>query len=131
MEPNVLPLRFPWVWLTGGWLLVLGVIVGSLVPGDMLRAITISDKVMHAGTYFLLMVWFAGLYPRQRHFLIAVTLVGLGIALDVAQGGTATRTFDLFDIVADAVGIAIGLILSVAVLGGWCQRVEGWFAVGA
>jgi VanZ family protein len=127
----VLPLRFPWVWLTGGWLLVLGVVVGSLVPGDMLRAITISDKVMHAGTYFLLMVWFAGLYPRTRHFLIAVTLIGLGIALDVAQGGTATRTFDLLDILADAVGIAIGLTLSVVLLGGWCQRVERLFAVGA
>jgi VanZ family protein len=124
-------LRFPWVWLTGGWLLVLGVIVGSLVPGDMLRAITISDKVMHAGTYFLLMVWFAGLFPRTRLLLIAVTLIGLGIALDVAQGGTATRTFDLLDILADAVGVAVGLVLSVVLLGGWCQRVERLFAVGA
>jgi VanZ family protein len=127
----VLPLRFPWVWLTGGWLLVLGVIVGSLVPGEMLHAITISDKVMHAGTYFLLMVWFAGLYPRARHLLIAVTLIGLGIALDVAQGGTATRTFDVLDILADTVGVAVGLVLSMVLLGGWCQRVERLFAIGA
>jgi VanZ family protein len=127
----VLPLRFPWVWLTGGWLLVLGVIVGSLVPGELLRAITISDKVMHAGTYFVLMVWFAGLYRRQRFVPIAVGLFLLGIALDVAQGGTATRTFDLLDILADAVGVVIGLVVSLLLLGGWCQRIERLFPVGA
>jgi VanZ family protein len=77
------------------------------------------------------MVWFAGLYPRARHLLIAVTLIGLGIALDVAQGGTATRTFDVLDILADTVGVAVGLVLSMVLLGGWCQRVERLFAIGA
>lgn len=127
----MLPLRFPWVWLTCGWLLVLGVIVGSLVPGEMLQAITISDKIMHAGTYFVLMVWFAGLYPRHRQLLIALTLIGLGIVLDVAQGGTATRSFDLLDIAADALGVAVGLVLSLWLLNGWCERVERMLPLGA
>ena len=40
------------------------------------------SKVEHAAAYFSLMVWFGGLYPRNRHWLIALALVGLGVALD-------------------------------------------------
>jgi VanZ family protein len=117
--------------LSLGWLLVLGVIVGSLVPGQMLRAITVSDKIMHAGSYFVLMVWFAGLYRRTRHPLIAAVLLALGIALDLLQGTTKTRTFDLLDIAADAAGILAGLLLSVWFLEGWCRRVERLIAAPA
>ncbi len=120
----MLPLRFPWFWMVFGWLLVIGVVVGSLVPGEMLRAVTIGDKVMHAGSYFLLMAWFAGLYSRRHHLAVAAVLLGLGIVLDIVQGGTATRTFDLRDIAADGLGIAIALVLSYWLLEGWCQRLE-------
>jgi putative flippase GtrA len=50
--------------------------------------------------------------------------LGLGTVLDIVQGGTATRTFDLRDILADAVGIAVALVLSYWLLEGWCQRLE-------
>jgi len=127
----VLPLRYPWVWLSLGWLLVLSVIVGSLVPGDMLRAVTISDKIMHAGSYFVLMTWFAGMYRRSRHPLVAAVLLGLGIALDMIQGTTQTRSFELLDIGADAAGILAGLLLSIWLLEGWCLRLERLLVPGA
>ena len=73
--------------MTLGWLLVLAVCVGSLVPGQTLPTFSISDKVLHAGSYFLLMVWFAGLYGRKHQAWIALALVLLGIALDIAQTG--------------------------------------------
>ena len=123
----MLPLRYPRVWLTLGWLLVLGVILGSLLPGPVIREITpaISDKVMHFSAYFALMVWFAGLYPRSKHVRVAVALVALGTALDILQGtATRTRSFELLDIVADAVGIVVALVLSAWLLEGWCLRVE-------
>lgn len=120
----MLPLRYPWIWAAFGWFLVAGVVVGSLVPARMLHAITISDKLQHAGAYFVLMVWFAGFYPRRRHLAIALTLAALGALLDVLQLLTATRTFDLRDIAADIVGVAVGLVVSRVLLEGWCQRVE-------
>lgn len=120
----MLPLRYPWVWLLLGWALVISVVVGSLVPASMLRAITVSDKIMHAGSYFLLMIWFAGLYRRDKHPWVALALLLLGIALDVLQLDTSTRHFEVADIAADAIGILLGLALSMWVLEGWCRRLE-------
>jgi VanZ family protein len=110
--------------MTLGWLLVLAVCVGSLVPGQTLPTFSISDKVLHAGSYFLLMVWFAGLYGRKHQAWIALALVLLGIALDIAQTGTVTRSFEVRDILANAGGVLVGLFLSLSLLAGWCQRLE-------
>lgn len=120
----MLPLRYPWLWLILGWALVLSVVIGSLVPASMLRAITVSDKILHAGSYFLLMIWFAGLYRRDKHPWVALALLLLGIALDVLQLDTSTRHFEVADIAADAIGILVGLALSMWVLEGWCRRLE-------
>ncbi|HEX6999235.1 MAG TPA: VanZ family protein [Gammaproteobacteria bacterium] len=120
----MLELRYPWVWLALGWALVVTVCVGSLVPGKVLQGVSISDKLMHAGSYCVLMVWFAGLYRRKVHWLIALTLFLLGLGLDLLQGRTATRSFDLLDVGANAGGVLFGLALSLWLLEGWCQRVE-------
>jgi VanZ family protein len=120
----VLPLRYPWLWAGFGWLLVIGVVVGSLMPGSSVPDLRLSDKVLHAGAYFLLMIWFAGLYRRKVHPVIAVVLVLLGVALDLLQATTRTRSLEIGDIAADGAGILVGLALSFWWLEGWCQRLE-------
>lgn len=122
----MLPLRYPWFWLALGWALVVGVVIGSLMPGSSVPDIRLSDKVLHAGSYFLLMVWFAGLYRRARHVWIALVLFGLGLTLDVLQSGTTSRTFDPLDVAANASGILVALAMSFWLLEGWCQRMEQW-----
>src|SRR5262245_56870857 len=106
----MLPLRYPYVWLAFGWLLVIGVVVGSLLPAPVISEITppFNDKVEHFSAYFAMMMWFGGLYPRAKHLSVAGALLFLGVSLDVLQGvATTTRTFDLLDIAADAVGIVV------------------------
>ena len=120
----MLPLRFPWLWLILGWTMVVAVCVGSLIPGGDMPQFSINDKLLHAGAYFVLMIWFGGLYERRRHAVIAVALVGLGSVLDVLQGGTSTRSFEPMDIVANMGGIAVELGLTLWILAGWCQRME-------
>lgn len=120
----MLPLRFPRFWSALGWLLVVGVVVSSLLPGQIVQAVMVSDKIMHAGTYALLMVWFAGLYRRGLYMAIAAGLFGLGIALDLLQGLTPTRTFDWYDVAANLAGVLVGCALAFALVGGWCQRIE-------
>jgi len=123
----VLPLRYPYVWLALGWMLVMGVVLGSLLPGPIIQEITptMNDKVEHFSAYFVLMMWFGGLYPRAKHLRVAGGLLLLGALLDVLQGvATTTRDFELLDIVADAVGISVGLAFSFWLFEGWCQRLE-------
>jgi VanZ family protein len=121
----VLPLRYPMVWSAFGWLLVLGVIVGSLVPGNSLPTIfSFHDKLLHVAAYLALTLWFTGLYRRGLYPSVAAVLFALGVALDMLQGLTATRSLDWYDVAADVVGISVGLAISFAYLGGWCQRVE-------
>ena len=49
------------------------------------------------------------------------------VGLDLAQGATPSRVFDLRDVAANAGGILVGLLLSRFVFVGWCQRVEQLF----
>jgi VanZ family protein len=123
----MLPLRFPWVWWGLGWLLVAGVTAASLLPGHWVATLALRDKALHAGSYFLLMIWFAGLYRRERHLWIALLLLGLGFALDLAQGASRTRSFELADVAANAGGILVGLVLARFVFEGWCRRIERLF----
>jgi hypothetical protein len=125
----MLPLRYPWFWLAVGWALAAGVGVGSLIPGNMVAGVAAFDKLVHAGSYFILMIWFAGAYEARRHVAIALVLIAAGASLDLVQNLTATRTFSVFDVFANSVGVATGLVLAWLGLGGWCLRLERfWFA---
>jgi VanZ family protein len=124
----MLPLRYPWVWWTCGWLLVAAVCIGSLVPAPLIAAISIQDKILHAGAYATLMLWFSGLFRRQRLWLVALLLFALGIALDLLQGTSSTRTLDWRDVAANSGGILLAFILSFYVFEGWCLRIEQWLA---
>lgn len=120
----MLPLRFPRLWSCLGWLLVIAVIVGSLMPGQAMQDVRVDDKVMHAGAYFVLMVWFAGFYRHSAYPVIATVLLALGLALDLLQLLTDTRSFDWYDVAMNSTGVILGFVLSTLLLGGWCQRVE-------
>jgi VanZ family protein len=117
------------LWTIPGLALVLAVAVAELIPGPMLPRLGVSDKLEHASAYFVLMFWFAGLYRRQALPLVALVLFGLGFLLDVLQLTTKTRSFELYDVLANGCGILAALVLAVLLTGGWCQRVERlWWA---
>jgi len=121
----MIALRYPWVWWTLGCLLVAGVAVGSLIPAETLEgALSLSDKAMHALAYFVLMFWFSGLCRRERHWMVALAIFGFGFALEFAQTGTSSRSFDLSDAAANAGGILLALALAWFLFEGWCRRVE-------
>lgn len=122
----MLPLRYPWLWVLLGWTLIAGVIYGSLTSDGVVRGLPFSDDVMHASSYGLLMTWFAGLYSRNRYGWIALVVLTLGLALEIIQSQLSYRSFDPFDLLANALGVSVGFILSFWMLAGWCQRLEEW-----
>ena len=120
-------LRHPWVWLGLGWAFVAGAVVLSLVPGQKLPHTGVSDKFEHALAYALLTLWFTGVYPRSSYWRIGVGMLALGIAVEIAQYAMPFgRQMDVRDVVANALGIVLGLVVAMIGLGGWAQRIEGW-----
>ena len=116
------------VWSLLGWAFVFTVITLSLLPGtgpgSAVTTTSLFDKVGHAVLYCLLMVWFSGIYTRQRHLVTALALAGQSAVLELIQAQLPYRSFDAQDLLANIVGIVLGLSLSYLLLAGWCMRVE-------
>jgi VanZ family protein len=113
MKNNPSYLRFHPFWLAVGWLWILGVIYLSLIPEPPGIDGPWGDKIGHAAAYTALMLWFAQLYPvRSNRLWAALGLIALGIAIEFAQEQTGYRKFEVADMFADALGVAVGFILA-------------------
>lgn len=123
-------LRFRSWWVAGGIVLALAIAVASLLPPKDLPSVQLWDKFEHAFAYFALAAWFGGVLRRDRYPWLAIALVAFGIGIEVAQGAMGIgRTADLRDVLADAVGIAIGVAVALLGTGGWMHGVERWLGV--
>jgi len=69
-----------------------------------------ADKVEHALSFALLM-WIGGRAGYRDALRLAIGLLMLGAAIEIAQSFTATRTAEWLDWLADAVGIVIGHVV--------------------
>lgn len=96
----------------GFWALVLGVAVLSLLPGPYLPPLTLSiwDKAQHASALTVLGFWGLLVYPH-RPGRVLLGLLAFGGAIELAQACTTWRTGDWHDLLADAVGLALGCAL--------------------
>ena len=74
--------------------------------------------------FALLAIWFAGQYRRRSYWRIGIGLIAFGALIESCQGLVSYRSAEWLDIVADAAGIAVGLGIALAGLGGWSVWVE-------
>jgi len=113
------------ILLVIGWILIAATIYGSLAPELPSLGLATGDKVRHFLGYFIVMAWFSGLYPRDRHALLALAFLLMGAALEGLQGAlTTTRDMDLFDLVMNALGIATAFLLARLGLANWARRLD-------
>ena len=88
----------------------LGIFVLAMLPNNSSPiAFPDADKIVHAMAFTGLSFVGCLAYPF-RIFVLATFLVFLGTAIEVAQGFTPDRLPELFDFLADVVGIALGFI---------------------
>jgi VanZ family protein len=120
----MLELRFKAFWAGIAWLGVALALILSLWPGGAPLPFHVWDKIEHASGYFVLTLWFAGLYPAARYLQVGVGCLLLGVLIELLQGFVPTRTMELGDALANAVGIAIALLFAYTLLGGWAARLE-------
>lgn len=101
------------LWLAIGWALILLVIYLSLIPAPPSIPGEEGDKIGHVLAYATLMMWFLQLYAGlPRRLVLALAFVALGIALEFVQRDTGYRTFEIADMVADSVGVAVGWLVA-------------------
>jgi len=107
-------LQYRSIWLAAGWLLVGLVVYLSLMPHPPEpMSFENSDKIEHAFAYGVLALWFCQIYMSAKSRMVLVlALVGLGVALEYVQGWTGYRTFDVLDMLADAIGVLLGRLLA-------------------
>lgn len=103
------------------WLLVLtAVITGSLLPGAIaaripLAAAHLTDKGAHFLMYTLLALLSLLAFDRAPMGLLwALGAIPLGVALEFAQRLVPGRSFEVGDMIADAMGVCAGLAVAAA-----------------
>jgi VanZ family protein len=95
-------------------------------PGITL-AVPEGDKLLHAFTFTCLMGWWGNVYASRRARLVAaVGCLAFGIFIEFAQWLNPPRDADPFDVLADAVGIGLALLLLRTPLARVLVRVEAW-----
>jgi len=106
MPASSIPLRRAWRAIGCG--LVVLVVWLSLTPRPIEIPVEQGDKLAHFAAYAALMFWFAQIEARhRRRLLYAIGFVALGVVLEWAQGLTDYRTFEVADMVAEAIGVMV------------------------
>ena len=91
--------------------------LGSIPKINIGLQIKSGDKFLHILAYFSLsIIWFLALNKKLNNisikFIVITSLIFYGIILEVLQGGiTDYRTSDIYDVVANVIGIVLGAML--------------------
>ena len=113
-------LRHRLFWLLSGWSFVVTVVIASVYPMVLLSALPFAwgDKLVHALAYFLMMIWFAGLYARRHQAIVALFVLALGFLMEMVQWWLPYRPTR-----------SVLLRVSGCLCGSWPVGVRAWRAV--
>ena len=84
------------IWLFVGWGIVVLIVYLSIIPMPLDLSVPGGDKLSHFAAYFVLMWWFTQISPQSQLLFTAMRCVGLGVGLEIVQGFTEGRYFDIY-----------------------------------
>jgi VanZ family protein len=106
-----------------GWTWVAAIVWLSLMPSPPTIDLAQGDKLGHFLAYGGLMFWFCQLYPTPRARLgYALGFAALGVALEFAQRTLGYRTYELIDMLANALGVGLGWLAALIAAGRLARR---------
>jgi hypothetical protein len=120
-------------WRAVGWLGVGLVVFLSLTPAPpQVDLGAYTDKWEHLSAYALVMWWFCQLQlASSGRLLTGMGLIAMGIAIEFAQRATATRMFEVSDMVAGALGVGLGWLLATPRTPNALRWLQRWLASAA
>ncbi len=93
----------------------------ALAPSPPTSVFRISDVLLH-GFAFSYLTFALGLArPRTSMAALVVWMLGYGVFIEAVQSLEPTRDAEIKDLLVDAAGIALGLVL-LRYLGHWTRR---------
>lgn len=127
----MLPLRYARRWQAVGILVLISVLVAALMPTIWFPRLHpaqfhLTDKALHCLTFAFLTVWFSGQYSRRAYWRLALGMLAFGSLIELCQQMLDYRDAEVLDLLADAIGTTVGLIIAVIGAGGWSLRLENW-----
>lgn len=106
-----------WIWAAIAWLVLVSVLFclpGSALPAAGWMGAIQLDKWVHIGIFSVLCFLWSRALNLNKTFslmLLAVVAIIYGFGVEVVQDRLiVNRSFDLYDLMADGVGIALGLV---------------------
>jgi VanZ family protein len=92
-----------------GWAWVAAIVWLSLTPSPPKVDFEQSDKLGHFLAYGSLMLWFCFLYAALKaRIAYAAGFIAMGVVLEFIQGALGYRTYEVFDMVANTIGVLLG-----------------------
>jgi VanZ family protein len=92
-----------------GWAMVAAIVWLSLTPAPPSIDVPQGDKLGHLLGYGTIMFWFGQLYvTRRARVAYALGFAAMGVALELTQRELGYRSYEVFDMYANALGVALG-----------------------
>ncbi len=127
---QALPLRHLRLWRHIGHTLVIAMLVVSLLPAPrLIGVVPQGDKLGHALAFGALMLWYGQIYAGRRdRWRLALACVAFGLLIEILQAFVPYRSADWRDLAADALGVALSVLLLRTPLGGLLSRLDARLA---
>jgi VanZ family protein len=117
--------RYPRLWAIAGWLMVGAIVWLSVTPSPPDPGFENADKLEHVLAYGVLTFWFCQVHASARvQLAFAAGFIALGAGLEFVQGALAYRTYDEYDMLANAIGVVAGWAVARATGPNVFARVE-------
>jgi VanZ family protein len=101
------------IWIALGIAILAGIWIGSLMPIERLPRVGGGDKLHHFVAYAACGFWWCMLAATWRARIgWIVGLALMGVVIELLQGASGFRHFELADMVANATGAVIGGVLA-------------------
>jgi len=102
----------PWLVVAGFWIPFAFATYAAFAPHGVPLPFQVSDIILHATafTYLTAALWLAH-YAGDRGWKPALWMMAYGIAIEAIQAFEPERSAEIKDLVVDAFGIALGVLL--------------------